>query len=149
VASATNISTSKWLTLGTPQTAGETDANITNEIVRVVGIGAAIQVNGVTVTGATTTSVLIVGSGPGGGLMYDHAVGAAVENDDTVHAAIFGTPQSLAVEFAEYGRYGKLVPNFTDGNAKQWTTIGFKYYGNYGRLDESRLVRVETSASGQ
>jgi hypothetical protein len=135
VAASTNISTSKWLTLGTIQTSTESDTTIRTEIVRVSSI--------------SSTTVTIVGSGPGGGLMYDHAVGEAVENDDTVHCAIFGTPQSLAVEFQEYGRYGKLVPNFTDGNAKQWTTIGFKYFGNYGRLDESRLVRVETSASGQ
>jgi hypothetical protein len=149
VASATNISGSKWLTIGTVQTSTESDATIVTEIVRVAGIGTGILVNGAAVTGATATSVLIVGSGPAGGLMYDHSVGAAVENGDTVHCAVFGTPKSLAVEFQEYGRYGKLVPKFEDGNAKQWTTASFKYWGNFGRMDESRLVRVETSASGQ
>jgi hypothetical protein len=149
VASATNISGSKWLTIGTAQTSTEADANIITEIVRVVGIGTGILVNGAAVTGATATSVLVVGKGPGGGLLYDHSVGAAVSNPDTVHCTIFGTNQSLAVDHAEFGRYGKLVPKFEDGNAKQWTTASWKYYGNYGRFDESRLVRVETSARGQ
>jgi hypothetical protein len=149
VASATNISGSKWLTIGTVQTSTESDATILTEIVRVVGIGTGITVNGSAVTGATATSVLIVGKGPGGGLLYDHSVGAAVENGDTVHASIFGTSKSLAVDHFKYSRYGTLVPKFEDGNAKQWTTLSWKYYGNYGRFDESRLVRVETSARGQ
>jgi hypothetical protein len=135
VASATNISTSKWLTLGTPQTSTETDANLINEIVRVGSISG--------------TTVTIIGKGPGGGLLYDHAVGAAVENDDTVHCTVFGTSKSLAVDHFKFSRYGTLVPKFEDGNAKQWTTLSWKYYGNYGRFDESRLVRVETSARGQ
>lgn len=135
VAANTNISTSKWLTLGTPQATTETDANLTNEIVRVASVSG--------------TTITIIGKGPGGGLLYSHAVGDAVKNDDTVHCSIFGRSDSLAVDFGEYGRFGKLVPKFEDGNAKQWTTASFKYYGNYGRFDTARLVRVETSASGQ
>ena len=135
VAASTNISGTKWLTIGTAQTSTESDTTIKTEIVRVASI--------------SSTTVTIVGGGPGGGLIYDHAVGEAVSNADTVHCAVFGSPQSLAVEFQEYGRYGQLVPKFEDGNAKQWQTMSFKYFGNYGRLDESRLVRVETSSNGQ
>lgn len=109
VASATNVSTSKWLTIGTVQTSTESDTTILTEIVRVGSVSG--------------TDVTIIGKGPGGGLRYDHASGEAVENGDTVHAAVFGHPESMAVEYSDYGRYGKLVPPFQDGNAKQWTTI--------------------------
>ena len=124
VASASNISTSKWLTIGTVQTSTEADANIITEIVRVGSISG--------------TTVTIIGKGPGGGLLYDHAVGAAVENGDTVHCTIFGTSKSLAVDHFKFGRYGQLVPKFEDGNAKQWTTASWKYYGK--SLNELPLV---------
>lgn len=150
VASASNISGSKWLTIGTVQTVAEADANIITEIVRVVGIGTSIAINGTTVSGATSTSVLVVGKGPGGGLLYDHSVGAAVSNADTVHCTVFGKSDSLAVDYEpSFGREGKYLEPFTDGNAQQWETFAFKYDGNYGRYDESGMARVETSARGQ
>lgn len=150
VASASNISGSKWLTLGTVQTGAESDANIQTEIVRVSAVGTGITINGSAVTGATATSVKIVGKGPGGGLLYTHATGDAVENGDTVHCCVFGTTESLAVDYdPEWSRYGKYVEPFRDGNGMQWETHTVKYDGNYGRYDESGLFRVEVSASGQ
>jgi hypothetical protein len=135
VAANTNMAVGMWLTVGTVQTAAETDDTAISEIVRVATVGA--------------TTITIVGAGAGGGLKYDHAVGAAVANGDTAHCAIFGNKQSLDVAFEGFGRYGKLVPPFEDGNAKQWTTASFNYYGGYAVLDQSGLFRAETSASLQ
>lgn len=136
VASNSNITAGMWLTIGTAQTGAESDTTIITEIVYVNATPSG-------------TTVSVTGSGPGGGLMYAHASGVAVSNADTVHAAVFGHSESLAVDYEKYGRFGQAVPPFMDGNAKQWETHSFKYYGNYGRLDESQLIRIETSASGQ
>ena len=136
VAANTNIVAGMWLTVGTVQTSTESDDTILTEVVYVNATPSGTRVN-------------ITGSGPGGGLMYSHAVGATVKNSDTVHAAIFGHPESLVVSYDKYGRFGQLVAPFEDGNARQWMTHSFKYFGNYGRLDESQLVRVETSSSAQ
>lgn len=136
VAANTNIVAGMWLTVGTVQTAGENDDTLITEVVRVAATPSG-------------TTVTIVGSGAGGGLKYTHSVGATVKNPDTVHCAIFGTKQSLDVAFDKFGRYGELVPPFADGNAKQWTAASFKYWGGYAILDQSSLMRHETSASLQ
>lgn len=136
VAANTNIVAGMWLTVGTLQTAGESDATILTEIVRVAATPGS-------------TTVTITGTGAGGGLRYDHAVGATVKNADTVHCAMFGHSSSAGVDFQKYGRYGQLVTPFQDGNAKQWTTWAFKGYTGYQILDQSQIVRIETSAGGQ
>jgi carbon monoxide dehydrogenase subunit G len=135
VAANTNIVAGMWLTVGTLQTSTESDATIITEPVQVASV--------------SSTTITVNGRGPGGGLMYDHAVGATVKNSDTAHCAVFGSKESLIVEFGEYGRYGMTGAPFQDGNARQWTTYWLKYFGNYGRHDETKLVRVETSASKQ
>lgn len=136
VAANTNIVAGMWLTIGTVQSSTESDDTLITEPVYVAATPSG-------------TTVTIVGRGPGGGLLYDHAVGATVKNSDTAHCAVFGSKESLVVEFGEYGRYGKSIAPFQDGNAKQWTTYSSKYFGNYARYNESKLVRVETSASKQ
>ena len=136
VAANTNIVAGMWLTVGTVQSSTESDDTLITE---------AVYVNAT----PSGTTVSITGSGPGGGLMYTHAVGATVKNNDSVHCAVFGHSESLAVDFAKFGRYGQPVAPFQDGNAKQWETHAFKYFGNYGRLDESQIIRVETSSSVQ
>lgn len=132
VAANTNIAAGMWLTVGTAQTSTESDDTTITEAVKVSSVSA--------------TTITIVGGGAGGGLKYDHAVGAAVSNADTAHCAVFGTSQSLDVAFEEFGRYGQLVAPFQDGNAKQWTTAAFKYNGGYAILDQSGIYRHETSA---
>jgi len=136
VAANTNIVSGMWLAVGTVQSGAETDDTLLTESVQVAAT-----------PGGTTVSIL--GSGPGGGLMWDHAVGATVKNNDTVSVAVFGHSESLAVDYDRYGRYGEMVPGFQDGNAKQWTTWAFKYFGGYGLLDPTQLIRVETSTSAQ
>jgi len=100
-----------WLTVGSPQTGAESDAYIKTEVVFVTGVSG--------------TTISVTGKGAAGGLLYDHAVGEPITNKETVHCAVFGHSQSLAVSFEEYGRFGKLITPFQDGNAKQWTTYSF------------------------
>ncbi len=135
VAANTNMAVGMWFTVGTVQTSTESDACIQTEIVRVSTVGA--------------TTITIVGKGRRNGLKYDHSVGAAVINADTAHCAIFGSGNSMAVDFDGYGRYGKLVSPVASGNAQQFKTFAFKYYGNYKVFEQGRLMRAETSASMQ
>lgn len=135
LASATNAAVGMWLAIGTVQTAGESDATLITEAVQITDISA-------------TPTLGIVGQGAGGGLLYDHASGAGVSNNDTVHCVTVGSPVSLAVDWDKFGRYGTIVPPFEDGNAKQWNTFSFKGYLGYERMVESALVRIEVSASG-
>ncbi len=135
VTANTNMAAGMWLTIGTAQTAAESDATLITEAVKIASI--------------STTTITITGGGPAGGLKYDHAISAAVSNADTAHCAVFGSKNSLTVAFQEFGRYGKMVAPFEDGNAKQWTTWSFKYFGGYHTFDQSKLLRCETSASIQ
>ncbi len=135
VNSGAGINPGMWLTIGAVQSSTESDATIVTEIVQVSSVAG--------------TTVTVVGSGAGGTLKYDHTVGDAVVNNDTAHCAIFGSKDSLVVGFDGFGRYGKLVDPFQDGKAKQWTNWAFKYYGNYAILDQSKIIRSETSASQQ
>ncbi len=135
VAANTNIVAGMWLTLGNVQTSTESDATIITEIVLVASVSA--------------TTITVVGSGAGGTLKYDHAVGDTVKNPDTIHCTIFGSSDSMAVAFDGFGRYGKLVEPFQDGKAKQWTNWAFKYYGQYKLFDQSKIYRSENSASQQ
>lgn len=117
VTANTNVVAGQWLTLGTIQTSTESDDTIITEPVLVAATPAG-------------TTVAVIGMGPGGGLRYDHPVGATVKNPDTVHCALFGSKESLIVEYSnDFGRYGKSVEPFQDGNAKQWTTYSGKYFG--------------------
>jgi len=135
VSANTNISAGMWLTIGTAQTTTESDTTLITEVVKVSSIAATV--------------ITVVGAGSGGTLMYDHATLVAVSNADTVHSCVFGTADSLAVKFDGFGRYGKLVHPPLDGNAQQWETWSFKYFGGYKCFDQSKLERVEVSASKQ
>lgn len=134
LSAATNLVAGKsWIAIGTSQTGAESDATIKTEPAFVTSI--------------SSTTIGIIGMGPGHGLLYDHAVGDACTNDWTAHLSVFGHRKSLAVDYDGFGRYGKLIPAFQDGKAKQWTNYSFKVYTGYGRLDEGQLVRWETSAT--
>ena len=134
VASESNITVGDWLTIGTEET-GNTFYP-TNERVRV----SADYVSG--------TTIDIIGQGENGGLRYDHASGAAVRNADSVYPVIYGGPMSMAKLFdAPTGEFGKAVGPKTDGLLDQWQSLGFKFYGDYGRWVESWLLRGEYSTS--
>lgn len=97
---------------------------------------------------AVTTAVTLLGGGPNGGLRYDHATGVAVRNADSVYPLCFGGPQSLVKVFAtDVGEYGSIVGPDVSGLLEQWKHVGWKYYGNYGRLSQHRILRWEVSTS--
>jgi len=124
-----------WLTIGTVQTANESDATILTEAAYVTDT-------------TTATAVAIVGRGPLGGLMYAHDNAAACTDSASAHLAVFGGPNSLVKIFSkELGEYGELVGPFETGNAKQWTNFSWKGYWGFGIVNQADVIRVETSAS--
>ena len=136
VASSTNIQVGRLLTIGTAET-GNTHQPL-NERVRV----SANYSTGLTID--------IIGEGANGGLRFAHASGVAVSNADHVYPVLFGGPSSLAKLYAKgmgMGAYGEIVGPKLDGILNQFKTLGWKWYGNYGRWVESWLVRVEVACS--
>ena len=134
VASGTSIAQGMWLTIGTEETANTHYPN--NERVQVASVD-----------GATIT---IVGEGPNGGLRFDHASGVAVRNADSVFTIVFGGPQSLAKLYAtEVGEYGQVVGPKRTGLLDQFVSLGWKFYGGYGRIAENRLLRGEYAVSAE
>jgi len=97
---------------------------------------------------ASTTTITTLGTGPNGGLRFAHATGAAVRNADSVYTIVFGGPTSLAKLFAtDVGEFGQTVGPKVSGNLDQFNTLGWKFYGGYGRISEHRLLRYECSTS--
>jgi N4-gp56 family major capsid protein len=95
-----------------------------------------------------TTTGTIIGEGSNGGLRFEHAAGAAVTNADSVYTCLFGGPKSLAKLYdAVTGEYGKVIGPKMDGVLDQFASIGWKYYGGYGRWVESWLLRGEYASS--
>lgn len=135
VAANTNIAAGQKLAIGTEET-GSTTHYADNEEVIVSGISG--------------TTVTIIGSGENGGLRYDHASGVAVRNADHVVPVAFGCPESLVKVYdPEVGEYGELIQPYRDGSVRQFVKAGWKWYGNYGRMAENRILRLETSLSLQ
>lgn len=134
VASETNITAGDWLTIGTAET-GNTFYP-TNERVRV----SADYSSG--------TTINIIGEGANGGLRFDHTSGTAVSNADSVYPVAFGSPFSLAKIFDKsIGEYGRVVGPLKSGRLEQFASLGYKWYGNYGRWSESWLLRGEFATS--
>jgi len=100
------------------------------------------------VLSASTTTLTILGEGPNGGLRFDHDAGAAVRNAYSVYPIIFGGPESLVKVYAtDVGEYGMEVGPKVSGTLDQFNTLGWKYYGGYGRVGENRLLRYECGTS--
>ena len=127
-----NIAQGELWTIGTEETANTFYP--TNERVKVLS--------------ASTTTLTIIGEGPNGGLRFDHAAGAAVRNAYSVYTVVFGGPQSLVKVYADdVGEYGKVGDPKVSGLLDQFNTLGWKYYGGYGRIAENRLMRFECGTS--
>src|SRR3990167_1216901 len=144
VASATSIAVGMALNIGTEETGGTHYP--TNERVWIDD------------SWTSGTTLPIIGEGVTGGLRFDHATGAAVRNADSVYAVVLGGPKSLAKVYAEnligdagvemnVGEFGVIVGPKVDGRVNQFVSLGWKYYGGYGRISESHLLRVEVSTS--
>ncbi len=89
-----------------------------------------------------------VGTGENGGLRFAHAAGSTVSNSDSVYTIVFGGPESLYKLYApSVGEFGEVVGPKTSGLAEQFSSIAWKFYGQYGRLTENLIVRGEFSTS--
>lgn len=134
VTSATNITVGRTLLIGTAETANTHYP--TNERVRV----SALYTSG--------TTVDIIGEGANGGLRFDHANGSTVSNADNVYPVAYGGVGSLIKVFAnETGEFGTPVGPKEDGVVNQFRTLGYKFYGGYGRVAENRILRGEYASS--
>jgi hypothetical protein len=133
VANAANAQAGRWLNI---IDAAE-PANVhspTNERVR------CVAVNGLVLT--------VVGEASNGGLRFAHPIGTIVNNADTVYPVVYGGPSSLCKLYDNVtGEFGQVVGPQEDGILKQFRTIGWKFYGGYGRWVESWLLRSEHSTS--
>jgi len=132
VASGTSIAVGMLFNVGTEET-GDTHY-ATNEQVKVKSISG--------------TTVGAIGQGPNGGFRFAHAIGVAVNNNDSVGTAVFGGNESLALIHATEmgnGRYGTIVGPKKQGYADQFVSLAWKWYGAVGRIAENRLVRGEFS----
>ena len=132
VAAATNIDVGDFICIGTEET-GDTHYE-TNERVQVVSVSG--------------TTIGISGGGANGGLRYDHAAGVAVRNADSVASVVFGGPKSLAKVYDPItGEYGEILAPDRVGALKHIYQLGWKWYGNYSRWNESYLLRREVAVS--
>jgi N4-gp56 family major capsid protein len=132
VASATGIAAGQRIAIGTEET-GSTLYE-TNESVVVKSIAS--------------TTVTVIGEGENGGMRFAHASGTAFRNADNVAPVVFGGPESLAKVYdTTVGEYGQIVGPKKDGLADQFTSLAWKWYGNYDIIAENRLLRSEVSVS--
>lgn len=132
VAAATNIDVGDRVMIGTHETGNTHYA--TNEIV--------------TVTSVSGTDIGIAGEGANGGLRFDHALGEAVSNDDSVATVVFGGPESLMKVYdPQVGEFGQVVGPKKEGLLDQFESLAWKWYGTYARPIENRIVRKEVALS--
>jgi len=104
----------------------------------------------VTWVSTTTSVVTFIGEGPNGGFRFDHTTADEARNADSVYTICFGGPESLAKAFdPNTGEFGQVVGPKRQGLVEQWESIGWKYYGNYARMSESRVLRAEVSARAE
>ena len=131
VTTGTNIAGGRYVLVGTEETASTFYPE--NERVKHIS--------------GTTTSVIVAG-GPSGGLKYDHASGTGVKNNDSVYPTLFGGPKSLAKIYApDVGEFGEVVGPKRTGNAEQFVSLFWKWYGAYAIMNQNWLVRHEASSS--
>ncbi len=100
----------------------------------------------VTVAGVNSTTITVAGEGANGGLRFDHATGVAVSNDDNVGTIVFGGPESLMKVYdPQVGEYGEPIGPTKSGMLEQFTALAWKFYGQYARPIENRIVRYEVA----
>jgi N4-gp56 family major capsid protein len=100
------------------------------------------------VTSYTTSVVTFIGEGANGGLRFDHPTTDIARNAYTAYPIVFGGPQSLAKVYQpSIGEYGMVVGPKRDGLVDQFVSLGWKYYGGYGRIRENNVLRAEVSSS--
>jgi N4-gp56 family major capsid protein len=102
----------------------------------------------VTVTSVSSTTIGVSGEGANGGLRFDHALGEAVSNDDSVATVVFGGPESLMKVYdPQVGEFGEVVGPKKEGLLDQFESLAWKWYGAYARPIENRIIRKEVALS--
>ena len=102
------------------------------------------------ISSAVTDTVcdVFVGTGENGGLRYARTTSDTVVNHDSVYTIVLGGPASTYKLYApSVGEFGEVVGPKTSGLAEQFSSVAWKWYGNYGRLTENLLLRGEFSTS--
>jgi hypothetical protein len=136
VASATNVTVSQYMTIGTEETGNTMQPQ--NELVVV----DAAYVSG--------TTVDLVGEASNSGIRFDHASATAVRNADNVYPVAYGGPSSLVKIFSnQIGQYAEVVGPKEDGIVNQFRTLGYKWYGGYGLIADNYIIRGEYASSVQ
>jgi hypothetical protein len=104
----------------------------------------------VRVASVSGTTITIVGAGDNGGLRFDHASGVVVNADDAVYTHLLGGPKSICKVYApSMGVFGTMVGPLKQGLLEQWESLGWKYFGGYGRGPEKWLYRLEVSSADE
>jgi N4-gp56 family major capsid protein len=117
-----------------------------------VANGENSEAETVLVTTGGSTTYTVTGAGPNGGLLYDHDSGEAVTDAYDVHATVFLGAQSLGMAHTNedgMSRDPYLLPPEVTGLLKQFNSMGWKWFGGFGRIADSRLFRVEHTAARQ
>jgi len=96
----------------------------------------------------TAGTATVSGEAENGGLRHPHASGSVFSTDDSVYPVVWGGPSSIMKMFdAGTGEFGTIVGPRKDGLLDQFGSIGWKWYGNYGRIAQSWILRGEYSSS--
>lgn len=102
----------------------------------------------VIITYVDGSSINVVGEGENGGCKFAHDSGVTVSNADSAFPVVFGGRESLVKLYdIATGEYGKTVGPKVDGILEQWASLGWKFYGGYGRIAENRIMRQEVASS--
>jgi len=104
----------------------------------------------IVVSSAVTDTVcdVFVGTGENGGLRFARTTSDTVVNHDSVYTIVLGGPGSIYKVYApSVGEFGQVVGPKTSGLAEQFSSVAWKFYGNYGRLTENGILRGEFSTS--
>jgi hypothetical protein len=104
----------------------------------------------IVISSAVTDTVcdVFVGTGENGGLRFARTTSDTVVNHDSAYTIVLGGPASTYKLYApSVGEFGAVVGPKTSGLAEQFSSVAWKWYGNYGRLTENLLLRGEFSTS--
>lgn len=96
--------------------------------------------------GTNSTSITIVGAGPNGGFLFDHAAATPVTGHYQVHASLFFTRDALGMVYTNddgLGPDGLIIPPEKTGLLKQFNTLAWKGFWGFGLMSENRVLRHE------
>ena len=151
VVDATNmVAGATFLDLGATMASGAVGDYLTVGVIETTAVGDPIITETVMILSTGSSAVPIVGGGPNGGFVFDHAAGVAVTAASQVHAALFTTAEALAMVYTNddgLGPDGLIIPPENTGLLKQFNSLGYKHFLGFGRMAENRLYRVEHEPS--